>query len=193
MLSDEELMHAVQQGDLLAFEQIVLRHQVMAWRVACRFLGDPTEAEDVAQEAFLRILKVAASYRPTAKFQTFLFQVVSRLCLDRANKKHPVYVEKLPEVVAEEPSPGEVLEQVEKDHRVRSALDGLPANQRLSVILRYYEGLSYQEIAVAMRVSPKAVERLLARARGTLALLLASPGNEDPRRGGGFSRVARLI
>jgi DNA-directed RNA polymerase specialized sigma24 family protein len=69
----------------------------------------------------------------------------------------------------------------------------LPANQRLSVILRYYEELSYQEIAVAMRVSPKAVERLLARARGTLALLLVSPEDEDPRSRGGFSRVARLI
>jgi RNA polymerase sigma-70 factor (ECF subfamily) len=67
MLSDEELMHAVRQGDLSSFEQIVLRHQQTAWRVACRFLGDPTEAEDVAQDAFLRILKAAPSYRPTAK------------------------------------------------------------------------------------------------------------------------------
>ena len=193
MLTDEELMHAVQEGDLSAFEQIVHRHQQTAWRVACRFLVDPTEAEDVAQDAFLRILKAAPSYRPTAKFQTFLFQVVSRLCLDRASKKHPIYVEKVPEAIAEGASPGEVLEQLEKDQRVRGALDDLPANQRISVILRYYEELSYQEIAVAMRVSPKAVERLLARARATLALLLASPENKDPGSRGGFSRVARLI
>src|SRR5579859_232863 len=194
MLSDEELMQAAQQGDLSAFEQVVLRHQQTAWRVACRFLGDPTEAEDVAQDAFLRILKASGSYRPTARFQTFLFQVVSRLCLDRASKKHPIYVEKLPEPVAEGASPGEVLDQVERDQRVRIALDGLPANQRLAVVLRFYEALSYQEIAVAMRVSPKAVERLLARARGRLALLLDSPQNEaDPPSGGGFLRVARLI
>jgi RNA polymerase sigma-70 factor, ECF subfamily len=193
MLSDEELMHAVQQGDLSAFQQIVLRHQQTAWRVACRFLGDATEAEDVAQDAFLRILKAAGSYRPTAKFETFLFQVVSRLCLDRATKKHPIYVEKVPEAAAEGASPGEVLEQAERDQRVRRALDGLPANQRLAAILRYYEELSYQEIAVAMGVSPKAVERLLARARGTLALLLVSREDEDPHSRGGFSRVARLI
>jgi RNA polymerase sigma-70 factor (ECF subfamily) len=193
MGSDEELMQAVQRGDLCSFEQIVLRHQQTAWRVACRFLGDPTEAEDVAQDAFLRILRAASSYRPTAKFQTFLFQVVSRLCLDRTRKKHPVYVEKLPEAVAEGASPGEVLERIEKDQWVRGALDRLPATQRLAVILRYYEELSYQEIAVAMRVSPKAVERLLARARATLSLLLASQESGGPRSRGGFSQVARLI
>src|SRR5579885_2515084 len=113
MLTDEELMLAVRQGDLSAFDQIVLRHQHMAWRVGCRFLGDPSEAEDVAQDALLRILKAAPSYQATAKFQTFLFQVVSRLCLDRASKKRPIYVEKLPEQVAEGASPGEVLAQLE--------------------------------------------------------------------------------
>jgi RNA polymerase sigma-70 factor (ECF subfamily) len=191
MLSDEELMHAVQQGDLSAFEQIVLRHQQTAWRVTCRFLGDPTEAEDVAQDAFLRILRAAPSYQPTAKFQTFLYQVVSRLCLDRARKKRPIYVEKLPEAIAQSASPAEALEQLERKQHVRVALDGLPPNQRLAVVLRYYQELSYHDIAAAMHVTPKAVERLLARARAALAVLLASPDKEGRQSRGGFSWVAR--
>jgi len=64
-------MRAVQVGDLSAFEQIVLRHQTSAWNFACRILNDHAEAEDVAQEAFLRVLDAAPRYQPTAKFRTF--------------------------------------------------------------------------------------------------------------------------
>ena len=176
-----------------AFERIVLRHQGTAWAVACRFLGDPAEAEDVAQEAFLRILKAAPGYRPTAKFQTFLYQVVSRLCLDRARKKRPIYVEKLPEAATESASPGEALEEQERRQWVRGALERLPPNQRLAVVLRYHEEMGYEEIGAAMEVSPKAAERLLARGRAALCDLLGAP--EDGKAGGrgGFSRVARLI
>ena len=93
--SDEELMLAVGKGDFSAFEQIVLRHQKSAWYAAYRFLGDRTIAEDVAQEALLKILDAAERYRPTAKFRTYLYGVVTRLCLDHARKKQPAYVDDL--------------------------------------------------------------------------------------------------
>ena len=172
MASDEELMQAVQQGDLFAFEQIVLRHQTSAWNIACRFLNDPTEAEDVAQEAFLRVLKAAARYRPTARFQTYLLQIVARLCLDRVRKKRPVYIDQFPKQVVEGKTPNGLLLQNERHRLVRQALDQLSPPQRLALILRYDEELSYQEIATLLRTTPKAVERSLARGRAALAVLL---------------------
>jgi RNA polymerase sigma-70 factor (ECF subfamily) len=186
METDEKLMLAAGAGDLAAFEQIVLRHQQTAWRIACRFLGDPTEAEDVAQDAFLRILKAAPSYRPSARFQTFLFQVVSRLCLDRMRKKRPVCVETLPDVAGDGESPSAALARAERDWQVRAALEALPPNQRLAIVLRYDGGLSYQEIAAAMRITPKAVERLLARARTALSVRLAQSEETGEAREGDF-------
>jgi len=173
-MTDEELMRAVQVGDLSAFEQIVLRHQTSAWNFACRILNDHAEAEDVAQEAFLRVLDAAPRYQPTAKFRTYLLQIVTNLCLDRVRKKRPFYTDTLPDVPAAEPSPAGQLLIRERNLLVRQALDRLPPQQRLALLLRYDEELSYAESAAVMRTSPKGVERLLARARAALALLVSS-------------------
>jgi RNA polymerase sigma-70 factor (ECF subfamily) len=88
--ASEQLMQAVAGGDLSAFNEIVLRHQKLAWGIAYRFLGDRHAAEDIAQEAFLRILDAAPRYKPTAAFPTYLSRIVTRLCLDRARKKRPM-------------------------------------------------------------------------------------------------------
>ena len=172
MASDEELMLAVRDGDLGAFEQIVLRHQKSAWYTAYRFLGDRVTAEDVAQEAFLKILDAAERYRPTAKFRTYLYGVVTRLCLDYARKKRPAYVDDLSAVCGPSPSPPDAAASRERGEAVWKALHTLSPNQRMAAILRYYEGLSNREIAAAMEVSVKGVERLLARARAALEVLL---------------------
>src|SRR5947209_7782336 len=88
---DDELMSLVRQGDLAALGELVVRHQHLAWRIAYRFVGDAAEAEDLAQEAFLRILQGASRYRPTAQFATYLSRVLVRLCLDYRQKKRPSY------------------------------------------------------------------------------------------------------
>jgi RNA polymerase sigma-70 factor (ECF subfamily) len=162
-------MQAVAAGDLDAFGEIITRHQSMAWSVAYRFLGDATEAEDAAQDAFLRVLEAAPRYRPTAAFRTYLYRVVTRLCLDRLEKKRPRYVDQLPATPSADLGPPETLARRESADAVRRALEVLPARQRAAVVLRHYEGLSYQEIADAMNASVKSVERLLARARESLA------------------------
>lgn len=167
-------MRAVQAGDLSAFEQIVLRHQSVAWNTACRFLNDPAEAEDVAQDAFLRVLDAAPRYQPTAKFKTYLLRIVTRLCLDRVRKKRPLYTNTLPDVPTTEPSPAEQLLFVERNQRLREALAKLAHHHRLALSLRYDEELNYQEIADVMQTTPKAVERLLARGRTALASLLTA-------------------
>jgi RNA polymerase sigma-70 factor (ECF subfamily) len=173
MASDEELMLAVRQGDLDAFGELVERHQEAAWNAAWRFLGDAAEAEDVAQQAFLNILDAASCYEPSARFRTYLYRIVTRLCIDRARKKQPTYTGDLPARATPAPSPAEMVEQRERDEAVRTAIATLPDRQRMAVVLRYYEGLSGAEIAAAMGTSAKAVERLLARGRTGLEQILA--------------------
>ena len=173
MSPDEELMLDVRDGDIEAFEQIVLRHQQSAWNAAYRFLGDRMAAEDIAQEAFLKILSAAKRYRPSAKFRTYLYGVVTRLCLDHVRKKQPAYADDLSNAIRPSPSPLDAAVSRESGEAVRKALDTLPPNQRMAVVLRYYEGLSGRDMAAAMGVSQKAVERLLARARGALEVHLS--------------------
>lgn len=175
---DEELLlHATARGDLVAFEEIVRRHQSWAWRIAYRFFGDENEAADIVQEAFLRLLDAAGRYRPNAKFRTYFYQIITRLCLDQAKKKQPLHLESIPDSPDPRPGAVDVLLRQEASAAVRRALDALPAHQRLAIVLRYYEDLNYEEIAAALETTTKAVERLLARGRDRLRPLLG--GRDD--------------
>jgi RNA polymerase sigma-70 factor (ECF subfamily) len=168
MPSDEELLLAVGKGDLAAFEQLVVRHQASAWHLAYRFLGDRSYAEDIAQEAFLRVLENAGRWRPTARFRTYLYQIIARLCRDFVQKKSPEISDRLGDTADVEPSPDELLVADEQRRFVRDAIAALPPNQRTAVILRYYHNLGYEEIAAALGTTVKGAERLLARGRATL-------------------------
>lgn len=165
-------MQAVARGDLAAFDELVLRHQRPAWTLACRFLGDRHEAEDVVQDAFVRLLEAADRYQPTSSFNTYFYRVISRLCLDRAKKKRPRCLEAVPDAFDDGPDAAGEMDRRQSAKAVRAALDTLPPQQRLAVVLRYYEGLSYQDIASVLDTTPKAVERLLARGREHLQATL---------------------
>jgi RNA polymerase sigma-70 factor (ECF subfamily) len=161
-------MLRIRDGDLDAFEQLVLRRQAGAWRVAYRFTGDAPEAEDLAQEAFLRILDAAPRYKPTAAFGAYFYRVLTRLCLDHRRKKRPILAEPFPDTPDNAHSPSQQASQAERERLIRAALDALPADYRMAVVLRYFEGLNGTKMADAMGRSVKAVERLLARARSAL-------------------------
>lgn len=161
-------MLAVGRGDLDAFEQVVVRHQAKAWRVAYRFTGDAAEAEDLAQEAFLRILDTAGRYRPTATFRTYFYRVLMRLCIDHQRKRRPVLTDSPPNTPDTALSPSWQADIAEREALIQAALNSLPADYRMAVVLRYFEGLSGVEMAEAMGRSVKAIERLLARAKATL-------------------------
>jgi RNA polymerase sigma-70 factor (ECF subfamily) len=171
--SDEKLMIAAGRGDQAAFEKLVLRYRTSAWNTAYRFIGDGSEAEDIIQEAFLRIWASARRYRPTALFRTYLHRILIRICLDHSAKKRPLYSDQVPEPGPRAHSALERLANEERERAVRAALDRLPPNQRMALTLRYFEGLCYSEIAEMMEISTKAVERLLARARDNLQQELA--------------------
>jgi RNA polymerase sigma-70 factor, ECF subfamily len=174
--SDEDLMLSVGRGDVNAFEQIVLRHQASAWSIAYRFVGNREDAEDLVQDAFLRLLTAAPRYRPTASFRTYFSRIISHLCLDHIQKKRPLTSDKLPEYEDPAPLPDGVMVGEEQAMAVRRGMSMLPSNQRLAIILRYYEDYNYREIAVAMDTTEKAVERLLARGREALGNTLKEWG-----------------
>lgn len=159
----------VAEGDMNAFGELVRRHQDSAWRIACHYVGDRAEAEDLAQEAFLKILDAASSYRPRARFSTYLYRVIANLCIDYHRKKRPDYFGEMPPQGSAVDAPDKQLSAAERDRAIQRALDQLPDRQRMAVVLCYFEDLPLAEIAEAMDTTYKAVERLLARARKSLA------------------------
>jgi RNA polymerase sigma-70 factor (ECF subfamily) len=167
-VSDEQLMLEAAGGDMDAFERLVRRHQRGALNTACRFLGNRALAEEVAQEAFLRVLAAAGRYRPTASFRTYLFNIIYRLCVDAYRKRRPERLEGLP--APADPAEGPLQEAL-RDERaalVRAAIETLAPRQRMALVLKHFEGLSYEEIARALECSPKAVDALLIRAKAKL-------------------------
>ncbi len=171
---DTSLMIRAAHGDVTAFEELVRRNQAAAWALAWRCLSDPAEARDVVQEAFLKIHRAASRYKPTARFRTYLSRVVIRLCLDRQAKKRPDYTDALPAVADISRDPEALLVDAELRKTVRRCLATLPTNQRVAIVLRQYDGLSYAEIADVLELSAKAVDSLLQRARGALRTCLAA-------------------
>ncbi len=166
--SDPSLMDAVAHGDWAAFEQLVERHQATAWRTAWRLVSDRHAAEDMAQEAFLRIFEARDRYQPTAAFRTYLTRIVVRLCLDYLRKGRPTPASESIQPADPLASPASQAEEAERAAAVERAISELPPKQRAALVLRYHEGLSGQETAEAMETTVKAVERLLARARAAL-------------------------
>lgn len=118
MIADEELMRRTAAGDLNAFNELVLRHQNNAWRLASRFLNDPADAQDIAQEAFIRIFEAAPRYRPTAPFTTYLYRVVLRLCMDSARKMRPVGRENIEDSACPTPDAAQGLEERRREEAV---------------------------------------------------------------------------
>jgi RNA polymerase sigma-70 factor, ECF subfamily len=165
---DALLMARVATGDLSAFEEIVIRNQSTAWTLAFHYLTDSAEAEDVVQEAFLRLLKSAPRYSPTAKFRTYFARIVVNLCIDLRSKKRLVYGEALPENADTENIPDLVLLKQEAATEIKQALADLPPSQRMALLLRHLEDFTYSEIAEAMSISAKAVDSLLQRGRQTI-------------------------
>ncbi|MEF8787447.1 MAG: sigma-70 family RNA polymerase sigma factor, partial [Planctomycetota bacterium] len=129
-------------------------------------------------QAFLNILDAADSYTPSARFTTYLYRVIANLCMDRTRKRSPRLAEEMPEQRSSEPQPDCRMTDRERTRAIDDALAELTDRQRMATVLRYYEDLSYREIADVMDATEKAVERLLARARSALGKKLGEFGEK---------------
>lgn len=168
IIPDEILVEKIANGDTIAFQTIIERYQSLVLNIAYRFIGNSHEAEDIGQEAFLRVFENAHRYKPIAKFKTWFFRIVTNLCLDFCKKKKPDYYGEFFDIPQDTPGPGEELEISERQNLIQQAIQTLAPNQRMALILHHYEGLRYTEIAKVMGCSLKAVESLLVRAKQTL-------------------------
>jgi RNA polymerase sigma-70 factor, ECF subfamily len=173
---DEDLMTAVGRGDEDAFGQIVQRYEGPVWRVAARYSGDAAEAKDIAQCVFMKLFESARRYEKTAKFRTYLFRIVNTTCIDHVRKKRPAAVGDPPEVLDGSPSPSDAMVIRERNRTLRTAINGLPLRQRSAIVLRYDAELPVRDVAEILKLSEKAAERLLARARTSLQTKLIESG-----------------
>lgn len=174
-VSDEALLIAFGNGDRHAAEALTLRLSPKVLSYAARLLGgDRAEAEDVCQEAMMRLWKASAKWRQgEAKVTTWLYRVVTNLCTDRLRKRRFVALDAVPEPEDPTPTVADSLQQTARLQALEAALQHLPARQRQAVILRHIEGLSNSEIAAIMEIGVEAVESLTARGKRALAKALA--------------------
>ncbi len=167
--SDDALMAALADGEGEALRALSRRYLARIVGLASRTLADPSEAEDVAQEAFLRLWQFAPEWRPgVARVGTWLHRVALNLCLDRRARRREATGDALPESVDPAPGPAGRLRERELAEHVRRALDALPDSQRSAIVLCHYQGLRNTEAAEVLEVSVEALESLLARGRRRL-------------------------
>jgi RNA polymerase sigma-70 factor (ECF subfamily) len=185
LLPSEDLMARIAEGDEDAFEILVNRYQTSVLNLIYRFIGDRTQAKDLAQEVFIRVWQAAGSYQPKAKFTTWLYQITANLCFNELKssrrKKWFSFHQSdehsrntIEETLSDSaPSAEDLLLEKERSRQISEAIQSLPANQRMALVLRRYDNLSYQEIAKILNCSVSAVESLLIRAKRNLQKKLA--------------------
>ncbi len=178
-MSDETLLDLYGQGNPAAARALTLRLTPRVLGYAARLLTDRAEAEDVTQEAMLRLWKMAPDWRSgEAKVSTWLYRVVTNLCTDRLRRTRGVDIDAVPEPEDDQPAADERLQQATRMAALDKALATLPDRQREAVVLRHIEGLSNPEIAEILDISVEAVESLTARGKRALAAALSDQREE---------------
>ena len=174
---DVRLMKLVSHGDTSAFETLVERHQSLVGGTVAHMLGSNSDVEDISQQVFIRVWKSARRYVPRAKFTTWLLKITRNLVFNelRRSKRHahiPLQTdpgaEEFPLKDEKNPTPDASLLETELQQAIDDAIAQLPESQRMALILRRYEQLSYEEISEVLDLSVPAVKSVLFRARTEL-------------------------
>lgn len=184
---DVRLMIQVREGNAAAFQLLVDKHQKRLVMVLEQMVGNRAQAEDLAQDVFLRVFKARERYVPTAQFSTWLYTITHNVAsnsLRKSSRRKEVNLISSPsgsmpvrplDTMAKDKStlmPTRLADQKEMEAVVREAIQSLGERQRMAMLLSKYEGMSYNEIAQAMEITPQAVKSLLSRARGNLKEVL---------------------
>ena len=176
----EDLMARIAQGDEYAFDILVHRHQTSILNLTYRFVGDRTQAKDLAQEVFIRVWQSAKSYEPKAKFTTWIYKITTNLCINELksarrrrwfsfHRSDEDSENSMEDSISDDSTNAEdLLLAEERSSQISDVLQSLPDNQRIALILKRYDDLSYQEISQVLGCSVSAVESLLVRAKRTL-------------------------
>ena len=176
-------MLAYQEGSEAAFDRIVESYSPQVYSLLTRFLGAVPEREDLVQEVFLRVIRARDRYRPQARFSTYLYRIAFNLAVNQSERSRSSprdasaggegdeAAAEITDTRAEEPSGS--LERDDVVRAVRAAIESLPENQRMALILARYEDMAYVDIAQVLRSSEKAIKSLVHRARENLRARLA--------------------
>ena len=171
--TDDELVRRAGEGDAAAVQALVARKLRRVLALAERMLGDPSEAEDVAQETFFKVWRNAPRWRPgAAKFDTWLHRVTLNLCYDRLRRRRETPQAEPPEMPDTGPAPDRGLLAADVGRAVEAAMAKLPHRQREAIVLCHYQELGNIEAAELMGISVEALESLLSRARRSLRATL---------------------
>ena len=195
---DVQLMLRVKEDDAAAFEELVLRYQARLISVLEHLVYSKDQAEDLAQEVFLRVYRSRKRYEPGAKFSTWLFTIANNVASNArrswsrrkevnvdARASGPMGINPMEQMALEASGlmPARQIDKAEMAEIVDSAVQNLSERQRMAVLLSKFEGMSYADIGAVMEISPQAIKSLLSRARQNLRIILEpylSSGQRPP-------------
>lgn len=176
--SEFNLIRAIGNGDQEAFKSLIVRYQKPLLNFIYRYVGDRHTAEDLTQEVFLRVYQAAPRFEPRARVSTWIFKIAVNLCINelKMDQRRSKLVQDLRETadLNAHSTLGATVENREMEQRIMEALNNLPQSQRIAIILKLFEGMSYKKIATITETSVSSVESLIFRARTRLKQLLSN-------------------
>jgi len=176
--NETEWIKLAREGDQAAFGRLVVAYQTPVYNLAYRMLGNRAEAEEAAQEAFLRAYTHLRSYDPQRPFRSWLLSIASHYCIDRLRRRRITWLSFEDEIAAPEqltsdrPNPESVVVQREREEYIQQLLTALSPTDRAAITLRYWYDYSYEEIAETLNLTISAVKSRLHRARHALAKMM---------------------
>ncbi|HEX3464692.1 MAG TPA: sigma-70 family RNA polymerase sigma factor [Candidatus Elarobacter sp.] len=174
VVDDQALIAATLAGQPEAFGELVTRYERAVYHLAARTLRDRTEAEDAAQEAFFKAYRALGSFRPGAKFSTWIFTICYRGCCDRLARRKRFSGDDLPDRADTSAGPELLAERSDEAARLRTAIDGLPEKYRAVITLYHLQGKQYEEIATVLNLPLGTVKTHLFRAKEQLRKVLSA-------------------
>jgi len=174
-INESDLIERFKKGDPSAFEAILLRHQDRIYNLCRYMLHDPQNAQDAAQDVFLKAYRSLKDFRPDSALYTWLYRIAVNTCLDYMRKLRREAIKREPlteDVPSDEPFPEQLYESGKITEALQLALQKLPEKLRMAIVLREIEDLSYEEIAEALHASTGTVKSRISRAREQLRHLL---------------------